>query len=71
MVSVKRKYYKINGYVYDSRRNFYWFKIIDGHFYEILIKLKRFSKIIFDYNENIHKFGYKVFNQKYDKKLKI
>ena len=71
MVSVKRNYYKIHDYEYDSRRNFYWFKIIDGHFYEILNKLLRFRKIIHDYSNNIRKKNIKDFNHKDDKKIKI
>ena len=35
MIPFNGKYFKIGDYVYDSRRNFYWFKIIDKHFHEI------------------------------------
>ena len=44
MVLVKQKYFKIGDYVYDSRRNFYWFKIIDNHFHEIALYLEKFQK---------------------------
>ena len=44
MEPVKRKDFKIGDYIYDSKRNFNWFKIIDNHFYGIL---KKFKKILF------------------------
>ena len=53
MVSVKRKDFKIGDYVYDSRRNFYWFKIIDGYFKTILIQLLKFMNIVNEYCKNI------------------
>ena len=68
MVSVKRKYFKINDYIYDSRRNFHWFKIIDSKFYEILKRLKRFSHILYLYDENTFRFKHKYFNHKDYKK---
>ena len=61
MVLVKQKYFKIGDYVYDSRRNFYWFKIIDNHFHEIALYLEKFQKILYDYDNNIIKHNYKDF----------
>ena len=60
----KRKYFKIGDYIYDSKRNFHWFKIIDRKFYTILKLLKRFSYILYKYNEIINKYDYKIFNYK-------
>ena len=71
MVSVKQKEFKIGDYVYDSKRKFHWFKIIDNHFYSILKLLKRFITILQLYDDNTFRFKHKYFNHKdYKKKNK-
>ena len=66
----KRKYFKIGDYIYDSKRNFHWFKIIDRKFYTILKLLKRFHHILYIYNKNILRYKHKYFNHKDYKKNK-
>ena len=56
MEPVKRKEFEIGDYVYDSKRNFHWFKIIDNHFHEIIKLLKRFIIILQLYDDNIFRF---------------
>ena len=70
MEPVKHKNFKIGNYEYDSRINFYWFKIIDRNFHIILRNLIRFSYILYKYNEIINKYDYKIFNFKVYKRDK-
>ena len=72
MEPVKRKEFEIGDYVYDNKRNFHWFKIIDNHFHEMSFYLEEFLKILYNYHDNIIKHKYKDFDDhKNDKKIKL
>ena len=70
MEPVKRKNFKIGNYEYDSRINYYWFKNIDRYFHIISHNLKRFTKILYDYDKIIKEYDYKIFNYKVYKRDK-